>query len=559
MLSDNDLQNADVITNYKNINRIDLSNNNISDLTDFDKWMEMLAQNRNAKPKLTELNISGNHITDLTPIGQITTLTILNVGSNNISDIQPITSLKGLENLDVSHNKIENISVLKELTNLKTLNLASNKIKDTSSLANLSLYNINISNNRIESLDDIEGMDSLNILKAGTNKITTIEPIKNKVLNKDELDLTYQKLHYALQDTDKGTITVELPKIFEESKEGNGLIYSSQDFECINCSLTDDGKVQINLDELGNKIATVKIKDGKAIGTQLAIAQPLKPVLTYSNEQKTKEDVTVTISFEGRQASIINNDGNKTHTFTKNGDFTFEYEDEYGFSGTITAKVNWIDKDAPKASVSYNLVEGEENKILVTITANEACKAIDGWNQSVDKMIFTKEYSINETDKVILEDEVGNQTELSIEFNGIDNEAPKIEGVKDGETYTTAVTPIITDDNLDRVELKKGETIVEGYKSGTPITENGEYTLTATDRFNHVTTVTFIINIPEGTKILTKLEIINNPNKMKYTEGEKFDKTGLVLKATYNDDEKDTKEITADKCTVENERTRVNS
>lgn len=50
---------------------------------------------------------------------------------------------------------------------------------------------------------------------------------------------------------------------------------------------------------------------------------------------------------------IINNQALYTYTFTENDTFVFEYEEE-GIPGAIVASVNWIDKEAPTATIVYS-------------------------------------------------------------------------------------------------------------------------------------------------------------------------------------------------------------
>lgn len=456
-LSDNNLKTADVITNYKNITNINLANNEIENLEAFKEWKEFIISKK-ATFKLKEINVSGNKIEDLIPIKDIETLEILNISKNTISDISPIENMKNLQTLNASTNNIENIEVIEGLTKLIMLDLSTNKIKDIGSLKNLSLSTLNISNNRINSLSDLNNMASLITLKVNTNKINTIEPIKDFVIK--EFEINYQKLCYALTPTNEETVNIDLEKLFKEAKDENSLVYTDKDFECTNCTLTEDGKIQIDSKNFGDKIATVKIKSGNAIGSQISIAQPLKPIIKYNIENITNKDVIATIEFDGRQAEIMNNDGKNTYTFTENGKFTFDYEDEYGFSGTITAKVDWIDKAEPV-----------------------------------------------------------------------------IKGVLNGQKYNTKVTPVITDDNLESVELKKDGTIIENYSEG-EITENGEYTLTAKDKAGNITVVTFTIDFNTNVKTLSDIEIINEPSKKIYKAGEKFDKTGMKVQAIYSDGSK---------------------
>lgn len=64
--------------------------------------------------------------------------------------------------------------------------------------------------------------------------------------------------------------------------------------------------------------------------------------LNYSEEKQTENPVTVMLINQGGPIKILNNNGSNLYTFTKNGEFTFEYQDAEGIIGTITAKVDWI-------------------------------------------------------------------------------------------------------------------------------------------------------------------------------------------------------------------------
>lgn len=83
------------------------------------------------------------------------------------------------------------------------------------------------------------------------------------------------------------------------------------------------------------------------------------------------------------------------------------------------------------------------------------------------------------------------KTLICISFEEMDLTPPIITGVSDGVTYTTSVTPIITDDNLANITLNGVP-----FESGTEISENGTYTLIAEDKSGNTTTIIFVINIP---------------------------------------------------------------
>ena len=113
--------------------------------------------------------------------------------------------------------------------------------------------------------------------------------------------------------------------------------------------------------------------------------------------------------------------------------------------------------------------------------------------------------------------------------------------------YYEPVTPIIIEENIDLIELKKdGHEIIE-YKNGKKINENGKYTLKVRDKANNTIVINFTINLLS----LDRVIIAKNPNKTEYIEGQNFDKTGMIVKAIYDNGEQ--KEI-SDYTITPNER-----
>lgn len=98
--------------------------------------------------------------------------------------------------------------------------------------------------------------------------------------------------------------------------------------------------------------------------------------------------------------------------------------------------------------------------------------------------------------------QIGKEVAISI-ANTIDTKAPVIENVEDGKVYEK-VTPIIKDDNLETVSLSKNNVILENYKNGDEIIEEGDYVLTAKDKYENTTIVSFKIVIK-----LTPTDIVN--------------------------------------------------
>lgn len=68
----------------------------------------------------------------------------------------------------------------------------------------------------------------------------------------------------------------------------------------------------------------------------------IEAIINYTPEQDTTDSVIAKVSFNKEGITITNNDGKDTYEFLENGQFTFEYIDEAGRKGSITASVSWI-------------------------------------------------------------------------------------------------------------------------------------------------------------------------------------------------------------------------
>ena len=480
------------------LTNLDLSGNNIQDLNSLNNYLTNLEANRK-QPKLTELTLSNNKLTNIEILYNLSTLQRLNISNNAITDINYISPNKSLNTLNISGNDIEDVTVLSELTSIKTLNMSNNLIEDIQSITNLSLTTLDISGNRITDITPIRYQTGLTDLYMNNNKIADVSSIESLLL-RGTFEAKQQKLTKVL-DSSSGTITVPLPEIFKSAKNSSSKVYTTNEFSLENCTLSSDGNsIEINTQELGeNKIARVTIVGGQADGTTFSVADALKGTITYNPQEKTKGNVVATISFNRDGAKILNNDGKNTYTFTQNGDFTFIYQDEYGFDGETKATVNWIDNKGPVATVSYSIEELTNQDVEVTITTDEAIGSqVNGWEFTNDNHTeMKKTYSKNTEETITLQDELGNTSEVKIAINNIDKTAPQISGVENGKTYEESVKPNVTDENLETVTLTKDGSKVTNYTNGQEITENGQYTLTATDKAGNETVVEFTIEKEE--------------------------------------------------------------
>ena len=102
--------------------------------------------------------------------------------------------------------------------------------------------------------------------------------------------------------------------------------------------------------------------------------------ISYDIEKATNQPVVATIRFDKENVTITNNEGKNTYTFTDNKEFTFEFVDEAGNTGTAVAKVDWIDKTLPVATITYNTTEPTNQDVVAEITFDKEGVTVEGGN-----------------------------------------------------------------------------------------------------------------------------------------------------------------------------------
>lgn len=141
-----------------NVTELDLSGCNVSDISRL-----------SVCTKLTKLDLSNNSISDISPLVDIPGLTELNLSNNNISDISPLMSMTKLAKLDLEDNNIKSAAALKELTTLTELQLGGNKLGGFSaigklvSLKTLGLNDTGLTDSDLGSLYSLKNLKKLNV------------------------------------------------------------------------------------------------------------------------------------------------------------------------------------------------------------------------------------------------------------------------------------------------------------------------------------------------------------------------------------------------------------
>lgn len=140
--------------------------------------------------------------------------------------------------------------------------------------------------------------------------------------------------------------------------------------------------------------------------------------------------------------------------------------------------------------ISYFESNGEELKIE---QGNKTATSLVKITENGTYTVYAKDEKENEVVKTITITEIENKEPQPQPEP--DTTPPTITGVENGKIYKNYVTPKITDENLAEVTLTRNGSIVEDYKNGDQIKENGNYILTAVDEAGNRTEVSFTISI----------------------------------------------------------------
>ena len=214
--------------------------------------------------------------------------------------------------------------------------------------------------------------------------------------------------------------------------------------------------------------------------------------ISYNITNKTNKDVIAELVDENRPITVTNNDGSKTHTFTENGTFTFEFVDNEGNKGSATANVDWIDKIAPEAEVTFSTTELTNEDVVATIAfSKENITVLSKDVQIAENPVDgskTITFENNASYELEFADELGNVGTKTIAVDWIDKEAPTAE-----LTYST----IYLTDKPVTVTMEPSEEVTVTNNNGSTeytFAENGTFTFEFVDRVGNKGTATASVN-----------------------------------------------------------------
>lgn len=268
-------------------------------------------------------------------------------------------------------------------------------------------------------------LSSIKVLQSVTNidgyafgyctNLKSIEIPENVTNILDDNSFCRSKIIMAIDIENGTTQEIELPDIIKRALDENDILYSSNGFDFTNCELNEDEtRLVVNTEKVKEENASLYVNDGVLEGLSFEIVP--SGTITYSKDETYfewwpfKTNVVAILHLaEGEQ--VINNNGENTHIFTRNGEFTFEYTDVNGNIKTSKAVVDWM----WEFSVEGEYITDIQSKTTVNeLKADLLMKVED--TEGIDVKVYDKEK------EEVAEDEfvgTGMQIELT---NGTDTE-----------------------------------------------------------------------------------------------------------------------------------------
>ena len=101
--------------------------------------------------------------------------------------------------------------------------------------------------------------------------------------------------------------------------------------------------------------------------------------VAFSPSTSTTQNVEARLVNPSVEIEITNNNGSDTYEFKDNGTFTFEFTDKatHTKKGTAEARVDWIDREAPTATIKYSTENETHDEVVAELIPSEGVTVIN--------------------------------------------------------------------------------------------------------------------------------------------------------------------------------------
>ena len=164
------------------------------------------------------------------------------------------------------------------------------------------------------------------------------------------------------------------------------------------------------------------------------------PSIEYSVTSLTNKDVVATLQLPSGFKAV----GESTYTFDKNGEHTFTYKDLNNKEKTIKAKVSWIDKEVPTATVEYDIIEKTEFAVKATLKdfSKENVKVLNGDENGSHTFTKNGEFTF------MIQDEAGNIGYVTAKVTWITAKDTEV----DDDLYVKSDDYVVKDDVIKNID-----------------------------------------------------------------------------------------------------------
>ena len=238
-------------------------------------------------------------------------------------------------------------------------------------------------------------------------------------------------------------------------------------------------------DELGNVGSETITVDW--IDTEAPTAE-----FEFNTVHLTEGEVIATLK-PSEEVTITNNNGSDTYTFTKNGEFTFEFVDRAGNTGEATVTVDWISKP-PKYEIKYSTESLTNQNVKVTLELENGYRIFN--NNASNEYVFEN----NGTFDFQYKDENGYDGLIPVTVDWIDKEDPTAEFEFSTRKWTNQ-NVVVTLKPSEEVTVKNN-----GGKKSYTFTKNGSFTFEFVDRAGNSGEATVRVDWIDKTKPTATIE-----------------------------------------------------
>lgn len=130
------------------------------------------------RKKITELNLSGTEVSDVSAFRSLTSLQRLYLNGTHVSDVSAIMNLPNLQTLSVSNTPVSDVSTLQSLTRLQRLSLNNTQVSDVSALRSLiSLQWLDLDGTKVSDVSALKSLSSLQLLGLSGTQVSDVSAL----------------------------------------------------------------------------------------------------------------------------------------------------------------------------------------------------------------------------------------------------------------------------------------------------------------------------------------------------------------------------------------------